>query len=229
MRDPYYLDLESYSLTRLQGELEAGPLLPGRLVLAERTEERFSILRAHGIYSLKQLIEALKTKQKIARFTAESGLPLDYLTILGREARSYMPKLVFLRDIPFVDPEAVQRLAEAGILHSKHLFHRAKTPAERGALCSATGIAEETILELVRLSDLARVRGLGPTYVRLLYEAGADCIEALSRWDPVALGQSAHNANQRLSITRSVPGQQDMAAYIAMAHELEKTISYEHV
>jgi predicted flap endonuclease-1-like 5' DNA nuclease len=227
MGDPYYLDLEAFSLERLRRRFETEEMLPGRQILKEDTEERFAVLADQGLSNLSQLISALKTRKKTEAFAAKSGLPLDYLIILRREALSYMPKFVYFRDIPGVDPEVVDRLAAAGILHSKHLFDRGRTREQRAALGEATGLPAETLLEMVKLADLARLLGLGPAFVRLLYEAGADTIENLSQWDPVELDQAARAANREKRITRVVPGMHDLSSYVAKAGELAKAVEYD--
>jgi predicted flap endonuclease-1-like 5' DNA nuclease len=225
--DPYTIDLQSYTLDRLKERFQKDKLLPARQVLREDLEERFRILEEMGIHNLAELIAALRTRRKVAAFAARSGLPEDYVVILGREARSFVPKPVYLRDIPGVHAEQVARLAEIGILHSKHVFERARTPTEREALAETTGIPPEALLELVKFSDLARVGGMGPAYVRLLYEAGADRIETLAQQDPAKLRDQAFSVNATHRWTRVVPSLEDITNYVMTAQALPKAIQYE--
>jgi hypothetical protein len=227
MTDPYYIDLEGFSLERLRRIFETQEVLPARQVLKEDIAGRFGVLAAHGIQSLGDVVAALKTKARIEAFAEQSGLPRDYLVILGREARSYLPKLVYLRDILGVDPEHVEALSAVGIRHSKHLFERGRTAADREALSEETGVPPEDLLELVKLSDLARVRGMGPAFVRLFYEGGADTIETLARWNPEALWEALHNLNRERGITSVVPPLKDLVQYVEMAQDLPKMIEYE--
>jgi len=225
--DLYYLDLDSLSLATLQCRLEEGDVLPGRRILLEDVAERFAILESLGIRSIGSLIAALKTRKKIQDFAQRSGLPSDYLVILGREARSYIPKLVYLREIPGIDPAHVERLEAISISHSKHLFDRGRTAAERKALSEQTGVPGIALLELVKLAGLARIGGLGPAFVRLFYEARAENIERLAQWSPEALWQRAHAVNEAKGYTRVVPGLHDVKNYVAKARELPKAIEYE--
>lgn len=227
MPDLYTIDLASYTLDRLKERFRTGKLLPARQVLREDLEGRFQVLEEMGIHNLAELIAALRTRRRVATFAARSGLPEDYLVILGREARSFIPKPVYLRDIPGVHAEHVARLAEAGILHSKHVFERTRTPAEREALAEATGISPDALLELVKFSDLARVGGMGPAFVRLLYEAGADRIEALAEQDPAKLRDQAFSVNATHGWTRVVPSLEDITNYVKTAQALPKAIEYE--
>ncbi|TES93115.1 MAG: DUF4332 domain-containing protein [Anaerolineales bacterium] len=227
MADPYYINLENYSLERFQHTLKTGEVLPARQILKENIEERFEVLASMGLRNLGDLIAALKTKQKIEVFAQQSGLPKEYLVIMGREAKSFIPKPVYLREIPGVEDEFVEKLEAVGITHSKHLFKRGQTKAERDKLSAATGIPVDSIVELVKLSDLARVRGIGPVFVRLFYQTGADTIEKLSKWDPEKLFMKADAVNQEEMITQWVPPLKDFEQYVEMAGDLAKVIEYE--
>ena len=152
MAEQYYIDLEQFSLERFRHILETRELLPGRKVLKENLPERFEILASMGIRNVKELIEVLKTKKRAERFAQKSGLPLDYVVILRREANSYMPKPVNLRDIPGVNPGQIERLAGVGINHTKHLFERGKSKRDRAELSRQVDVPGDDLLELVGLS-----------------------------------------------------------------------------
>ena len=84
----------------------------------------------------------------------------------------------------------------------------------------------EELLELVKLSDLARIRGLGGAFVRLFYEAGADTIETLSNWEPEKLSKAVVILNKEREVTKWVPSLKDVKQYIEMANALAKVIEY---
>jgi hypothetical protein len=226
MSDPYYINFKEFSLERFKHILESEEVMPARQILKEDINERFEVLVSMGIQNLSDLITALSTKKKIAPFSKKSGLPAEYLIILRREARSYIPKPVYLREIPGVDKEDVKKLAAFGITHSKHLFEHGQTKEKREALSAATGVPMESLLELVKLSDLARVRGIGAAFTRLFYESGADTIDKLSRWVPETLFQTAHEVNREKKITKVIPPLKDFKQYVVMAKDLAKVIEY---
>jgi hypothetical protein len=226
MQDLYHINLEEFSLDRFRHTLETREMLPARQILKENIPENFAILESMGIHNLQELIDALNSKARIERFARESGLPKEYLVILGREARSYIPKVVYLREIPGVHADHAERLAAVGIKHSKHLFQRGRTVQDRRRLAELTHVPDDVLLELVRLSDLARVLGLGPVFVRLFYEAGVDSLETLSRWTPEALSAHLHAVNQEKGISKVVPSYKDITLYIEAAGELPKVIEY---
>jgi hypothetical protein len=114
MADNYYIGLGKFSLEKFRHILETSEVLPGRKILKEEISERFEILESMGIRNLQELMDALRTKVKVERFSQDSGLPQEYLVILRREANSYIPKPVNLKDILQGIPERLT-VAERGV------------------------------------------------------------------------------------------------------------------
>ena len=226
MADQYHIDLERFSLERFKRILGTSELLPGRRGLKEKIIERFGILESMGISNLKELIAALGTKKKVERFAQESGLPKEYLVVLRREANSYVPKPFNLRGVPGVDPVHIERLSAIGIKNTKHLFERARSRSDRAGLARLAEVPSSDILELVKLSDLARIGGVGPVFARLLYEAGADTLEKFLERSPDELLERLHVINQEKEYTRIMPSLKDIAYCIETARELPKVVEY---
>lgn len=95
-----------------------------------------------------------------------------------------------LKDFPGVDPEDLAVLAAAGIRHAGHMMNAGRTPADRQALAEKTGVLLDTILELVKLSDLSRLRGVRGIRARLYVDAGIDTVAQMAEWEPEALRQT---------------------------------------
>lgn len=226
MPELYYLDLEAFSLEKFRRILETTEMMPGRLVLQQDIPERFARLEAMGIENLQELILTLSTAKKREAFSRESGLPLDYLVILRRQAKSYLPKPVYFREIPGLLPEHIEKLAAVGISHSKHLFERAQTRAARRELSRLADIPKEALLELVGMADLSRILGVGPAFVRLFYEAGVDNLETLARCSPEALFERLHAVNQEKGYTKVVPSLKDVRHSVEYAKNLPKVVEY---
>jgi hypothetical protein len=227
MPEQYHLDLEQFSLKKLKQILENGDILPGRKILLENIDERFTILETSGITNLKELINALSSMKKLDNFTRQSGLPHDYLIILRRQARSYISNPVYLREIPGVNPDYIEQLNAAGIKHTKQLFERALSPGARRELAQQAGVPYEAILELVKLSDLARAGWTGPIFVRLFYETGTDTLEKLSYSSPDEMFQKLRTVNYEQKLTSATFTVKDVAACIETAKVLPKVIEYE--
>ena len=110
MTENYFIDTDKFSIDKFRNILLTKEILPGRIILKEDLDERFDILKTKKIKTLSDLLETLKTKQKIEKFSKETGLTVEYLTILRREANSYMSVPVKLIDLPFVETDIISKL-----------------------------------------------------------------------------------------------------------------------
>ncbi len=220
MSDTYYLDLSQISLAQFQHRLETQDLLPGRKILQEQIAVRFRVLAALSISNLRELREALKTKKKLTQFAQESGLSLDYLTILRREVNSYRPGPVSLQAFPGVDEDCAVRLTAAAIKNSRHLFNQTRTADQQEALAQQTGIALESLHELIALSDLVRVSGIGPVFARMLYDAGVNSTAALAQAQAAPLYSQLYDLNKARTYTKAAFTEKDVVYCIELAHKL---------
>jgi predicted flap endonuclease-1-like 5' DNA nuclease len=201
--------------------LETKDILPGRRILLEKIDERFAMLASMGIENLADLRSALKSKAKREAFSQESGLSLDYLVILRREVNGYVSRPFNLEKIPGVDPEYVERLAAVGVKHTKQLFKRAMSLADRAALAEQAGVPDDALLELVKLSDLARIVGVGPVTARLLYDVGVDTPEVFLSHSVDDLLEKLRAVEEGASLTTK-----DIAYCLETAQYLSKAVEY---
>ena len=109
MKVRYSIDLSNFSLERFKELTENKEMLPSRKILQEKLEERFAILKSQNISNLKELVDGLKTKGKIEAFSKQTKLPIDYLTIIKREANSYVSLPVKLKDFPEIDSDCIKK------------------------------------------------------------------------------------------------------------------------
>lgn len=177
MHGQYYLNLERYTLEKFKKSISQRKMIPSRVILKENIEERFEVFKRFNINNLKELIALLKTKDKIETFAVESGLSSEYLTIIKREASSYHPKPIKLRDFPDVDIESVSVLESLGIKNSKQLFNKVKKETFSN-VSESTGVPSDHLNELFSLSDLARLYGVGPVFARMIYDTGVTSIDS---------------------------------------------------
>jgi len=220
----YHLDPAECDLDWLRGKLETHEIVPARRMLQDRVPERFEALRAAGIETMKDLVDALRSRDRIAKLSKRTGLPIEYLVWLGREARSYKPNPFSLRSISEVDIEVIDRLEHAGIQTTKRLFDLAAAASDRRRLAHSTGIDSDALLALVKLSDLARIRGLGPTFVRLFTECGVDRIDVLKNRNPEELHGRLCSVRRERRRSSIVPSLKDVTEYVEMAAELPSAL-----
>ena len=86
-----------------------------------------------------------------------------------------------------VDRRSVNTLAEYGIRNIDQMPAAGATNDDRRVLAERSGISQSTILEFVKLSDLARIPGVKGIRARLYYEAGIDTVEKIAGLEPEEL------------------------------------------
>ena len=178
MSSQYHIDPKKISLKSFQTSLESRELIPSRVVLKEELKSRFRTIHSAGVNTLEDLIGVLKSKPKVEAFSKKTGLRIDYLTLLKREASSYFPNPVQLNKFPGVYSQVISKLEETGIKNSKQLFNKAVVIEDRKELSYESGVSETELNELVNLSDLSRLYGVGPVFARILYNIGIDWVKS---------------------------------------------------
>ena len=174
----YQIDLEKYSLRKFKQSLQTRDLIPSRASLKNELDARFRILENSGITNLKELVDVLKTKVKVEQFSRKTGLSIEYLTLLNREAKSYLSKSIRLNKFPNIQTEYLERLDDAGVRNSRQLFTEAQMKGWRERFAQETDIPLEALNELIGLSDLSRIYGVGPVFARIIYDVGIKSVKA---------------------------------------------------
>lgn len=95
-------------------------------------------------------------------------------------------KPFMIRNFRSVDPGAAARLTALDIENTDQMLDAGRTPRLRDALAEKSGLPLETILELVKLSDLARLGAVRSVRARLYHDAGLTP-ETIATWEPQAL------------------------------------------
>jgi len=178
----YHLDPKKYSLEKFRISLESREMIPSRHMLKNNLKQYFDILRSSGIKNISELLAVLGSKPKIAAFAEKTGITVEYLTILRREANSYFPTHVKLSRFIGVDKALVLKLEEQGITSTKKLFDLAANREQLSAFLKVSGLLPEDLSELISLSDLSRLYGVGPAFAGMLYEAGIDSVMTLMKF-----------------------------------------------
>ena len=216
----YYINLNDITLDDYQATLKSADLLPSRRVLQEDTEAVFSILKAQGLRTLADLQAALKTKPKLTGLAEQTGIDVDYLTILIREINSLQPKPNKLADFPETPAGVVEKLAAIGIKHALHLHDRVLTPADRAALADEIGMDAEAVLRLAKLTDLSRIRWVNHTFAYVLLEVGYDTSAKVAQADPAQLYTDVKALNAEREIYKGQIGLHDMVLCVNAAKDV---------
>jgi len=222
----YYIDLETISLDKYREKLKTAYLPPGRMILKEDIPERFEHFKSFGIKNVYELIHTLKKKDSIAELSKIKCLSGNYLTILLRELNSMLPKPNKLKDFEGISSESVSKLEKAGIKNTVKLFDKVKNPTARNELSNQTGIEECEMLELTKLTDLSRIKWVGTTFARMLYDIGIDTVEKASKADPVELHKEINRINKERNYYKGKIGLNDMKIFVNAANDVPQEIEY---
>lgn len=222
----YHIDLEKISLDDYQMKLESAYLPPSRMILKEKLDERFGYFRHIGIKSVKGLLQTLKKKDKLAQLSKVDCLSHDYLTILLREINSTLPKPNKLKDFNGVSQDTVEKLEKIGVKNTENLYDKVLTKSDRQKLAKETCLDEKEILELTKLTDLSRIKWVGVTFARMLFDLGIDTTEKASKSDPAELHSRINQLNKEKGIFKGQISLNDIRIFVNAAKEVPLEIEY---
>lgn len=199
----YSLDTDKFSIDKFNNILWTKDILPGRIILKEKLDERFELLKSRKINTLSDLLETLKSKEKIEKFSEETGLSVEYLTILRREANSYVSVPVKLIDLPFIESDIINKLESNGIKDSKQLFEIAAKLSDRQKLSEKYKLPLNKLSELVCLCDLVRITGVGPVFARIIFDSGIFTVKNFLSYDADDLLERLTKINSEKGLTKA--------------------------
>ncbi|EKF86740.1 DUF4332 domain-containing protein [Methanobacterium formicicum] len=226
MVENYHIDLKKFPLEKFKGEIWDSNPLPSRKMLKDHLDERFKILKENKVDNLQDLASLLKNPKKAREFAEKSGLPEDYLLILRREVNSYTPNPVNLDKFPGVEEGTLIELKSAGIKNSLHLFKRVKTLDDREKLANELGIDEGDLLELTKLTDLVRIKWVGPVFARIFLDSETDTSQKVSEADAKTFYQKLVDINSKKHYTKSKFTLSNVELCVKIAGMVPKVIEY---
>jgi len=139
-------------------------------------------------------------------------------------SRGHKPFL--LREFRGVNPEHIEKLRAAGMRTAEQMLAAGETAEKRATLAKEVGIPDEVVLELVKLSDLARLPGVKGIRARLYYDAGVDCVEKMAVWEPEALRLMVAGYIERTGFEGIAPLPAEVRSTVANARKLPKIVEY---
>jgi hypothetical protein len=222
----YYIDLASIRINDYRSKLESSDLLPGRVILKDRLEERFSYFKNIGIKNVLELQKLLKKKEKLAELSKVDCFSEDYLVILLREINSIQPKPNKFNEFIGISPETVSKLEKIGIKDTVKLFDNVLTPESRKELAAKTDISDAEILEMTNLTDLSRIKWVGATFARMLFNVGINTAEKASIADYEELHQKINQINREKNFYKGQIGLHDIKLFVDAAKEVTLEIKY---
>jgi hypothetical protein len=191
-------------------------------------------VEAAGAQDIQDYVKALpqgEVKERMRGLALYYGFvgnaPLARLASDIREQKIAKARQAFkLREFRGVSLEEVAKLEAVGIVTVEHMLVAGKTPAARQRLAEQTGISVQTILELVKLSDLSRLGAVKSVRARLYYDAGLDTPDKFTQWEPEALRQMLIEFVERTGFDGIAPLPKELRNTIAKARKLPAAVQY---
>ena len=131
-----------------------------------------------------------------------------------------------LKDFRGVRTGFVEKLASKGIKTAKQMLDAGKTKTEREKLAEETGVRVEYILELVKLSNLARIPGVKQVRARLYYDAGLDTLEKIAEWNPQEMREMLKEFIEKSKFDGIAPLPKEAVMTVTLARHLPRIIEY---
>lgn len=197
-------------------------------------DNRNALLDDASPEDLEAFVEEVETDKKSAKthlwairyyYQYTGNEDMSALTGALREQRITRNPFL-LKDFRDVNTENVEKLAAVGIKNVKQMLKKGKTEKGRQILSESTGIPREGILELVKLSDLARIPGVKGIRARLYYDAGVDTVEKSAEWDPEELRTMLIEFVEKTGFEGIAPLPAEALFTVETAKKLPKVVEY---
>ncbi len=131
-----------------------------------------------------------------------------------------------LRAFRGLNPAHVDALERLGIKTAEKMLAAGAAPEQRAALAQQTGVPVEAILEMVQLSDLARLPGVKGIRARLYYDAGIDSVAKMAAAEPEAVLRLTADFVARTGFDGIPPLPREVSSTIANARKLPEVVKY---
>jgi hypothetical protein len=155
-------------------------------------------------------------------FISKKELNLEANAMIGER---YLSQLR-LKDFAGVKQSYIKKLAKEGIKTAKEMLHAGLNKQKRGEISRNTGIPVDDVLELVKLSDQARIGGHKKIRARLYHEAGLDTIDKMAACDSEEIRKILADFIQKTGFKGIPPTPGEAQNTVTMAKYLKRLVQY---
>jgi hypothetical protein len=142
-----------------------------------------------------------------------------------RDERTKKTRRIFpVKDFLNINQEHVRKLATIGIKNVNQMLEKGKTRQQREQLSRQLDIPEESLLELVKLSDITRIGYVKRKLSRLYYDAGLDSPAKIAKFDPKELHALFVKFVEESGWDGMVPNPKDLVNNVKSARKLTKVV-----
>ena len=131
-----------------------------------------------------------------------------------------------LKDFLWVNQAHLSRLEALGIVDIRQMIESGDTPAARRTLAENAGVPADGILELVKLSNLARLTGIKGIRARLYHDAGLDTWDKIAVLDADRLGDVCTRFVEATSFPGIPPTLKEAAFTVSSAKTLLRIVEW---
>jgi len=131
-----------------------------------------------------------------------------------------------IEDIEGIGPAYAEKLRASGISTVEKLLERGATRGGRQEIATTTGCRDDQVLRWVNHADLYRIKGVAAEFAELLEAAGVDSVPELAQRNPANLQKVMAEKNEEKKLTRRVPSESQVTAWVAEAKTLGRTVTH---
>lgn len=222
----YYINFKSILLSEFEGKLAVGYLPPSRMVLKENIQVIFNYFKELEMENLHELHQKLKNKKWLSEMETKEIFPPNYLKVLLREINSFHPKAPKIIEFQNITKEISELLAKNSITDTYQFYNRVLSPQKRMELGATTGISMETLEMLTCLTDLSRIKWVGPGFALVLYKTGYQNVQKVARAIPEEMHAIILEKNRNKELFNGNVGLNDIKICIQAAKELSNDIEF---
>jgi hypothetical protein len=185
-------------------------LLPGRRILLNGIDDIALLFDKNGYSSLADIQKLLKNKSAYEELAKKYTTTDDYLAVLNREINSYVNKPVKLDEIPVLPKKSLTKLNQFGFKTTKDIYDACVINKEQSTIVEQTGLSIKEINELLCISDLLRINGVGPAYAMVLYNIGIKSVKDYFITDSKEILDKLQKENSNNKYTKANLGIKDV-------------------
>jgi predicted flap endonuclease-1-like 5' DNA nuclease len=131
-----------------------------------------------------------------------------------------------IEDIEGIGAASGTKLKAMGISPVEKLLEHGATKKGRDEIESTTGVSGKQVLRWVNHADLYRIKGVGAEFAELLEAAGVDSVPELAQRSPTNLQKRMEEVNEQKKLTRRVPSESQVTAWVAEAKTLPRVVTH---
>jgi hypothetical protein len=155
-------------------------------------------------------------------FISKEELKLEADAMVGERYLSQFKLKAFVG----VRPDIVKKLAKEGIKTAKDMLHAGLNKQKRKEITRNTGIPLKDVLELVKLSDQARIGGHKNVRARLYHDAGLDTIDKMAACDSEKIRNILTDYIKKTGFKGVPPTPGEAQHTVTMAKYIKRIVQY---